>query len=421
MGLIQRLYLFTVAGITMVIIVFSLLFWFLGALNNAMEKVDYTQRIGEVVDQLQMHVFERKVNLSYQDSQDWFVDQERFTAVIQTAPMLSSEQQTLHNSIVSQNASLIILFKQIQQVTEKFPKSKIQSHLNARLLTQIEVIREDCLELVANADSSLREVIQKLFYLIAFILITTICGLTWGGISVTRVFKSSINEIQQGIRDVANGHYTEINLSQNSSEFRDFVEKFNAMSKKLSETTVSRDSLQSIVAERTQELLVISNTDELTNIANRRALYERGKIELSRTKRYPVKLALLMIDCDFFKKVNDTYGHSVGDQVLQHLCRTFENVIREIDFLARYGGEEFVLLLPSCNEDGAVEMAKRIQLVLKNTPLMINELNLHVTISIGIAISKDQFTTFEGLLDEADRALFVAKNNGRNRFEVANK
>ena len=65
-----------------------------------------------------------------------------------------------------------------------------------------------------------------------------------GGISVTRVFKSSINEIQQGIRDVANGHYTEINLSQNSSEFRDFVEKFNAMSKKLSETTVSRDSLQ---------------------------------------------------------------------------------------------------------------------------------------------------------------------------------
>ena len=87
-----------------------------------------------------------------------------------------------------------------------------------------------------------------------------------------------------------------------------------------------------------------------------------------------MKLALLMIDCDFFKKVNDTYGHSVGDQVLQHLCRTFENVIREIDFLARYGGEEFVLLLPSCNEDGAVEMAKRIQLVLKNTPLMINEL-----------------------------------------------
>ena len=144
MGLIQRLYLFTVAGITMVIIVFSLLFWFLGALNNAMEKVDYTQRIGEVVDQLQMHVFERKVNLSYQDSQDWFVDQERFTAVIQRRQCSALNKQTLHNSIVSQNASLIILFKQIQQVTEKFPKSKIQSHLNARLLTQIEVIREDC-------------------------------------------------------------------------------------------------------------------------------------------------------------------------------------------------------------------------------------------------------------------------------------
>lgn len=419
MGLIQRLYLFTIAGLGLVIVVFTLLFWFLNALNSAMEKVDYTQRVGEVVDQLQLHIFEKKLNLSYQGTHDWLTDQERFLDVIEGAPILTPAQQTLQNSIISQNTSLIILFKHIQQVAEEFPKSNIESHLNTRLLAQIEVIREDCLELVANAEFSLRQVMQKLFYLIAFILLVTICGLTWGGISVGRVFKSSIKEIQQGVNAILNGHYTEIKLSQNSSEFGEFVEKFNAMSKKLSETTVSRDSLQKLVAERTEALRIISNTDSLTNIANRRALYERGEIELARTKRHPMPLALLMLDCDFFKKVNDTYGHLVGDKVLQHLCRTFERVIRNIDFLARYGGEEFVILLPNSDEAGAIEMAKRIQLVLKNTPLIINELNLHVTISIGIAISKDESTTFEGLLDQADRALFVAKDNGRNRFEVA--
>lgn len=419
MGLIKRLYLFTFAGIILITIVMSLLFWFLNALNSAMEKVDYTQRIGEVVDQLQLHVFERETNLSYREAHDWFVDQERFMNLIQTAPILSSKQQTLQNSIVSQNASLIILFKHIQQVTEKFPESKISSHLNARLLMQIEVIREDCLELVANAEVSLRQVMQTLFYLIALILLVTVCGLVWGGISVSRVFRSSINEIQQGIRDIANGDYTEIKLSQNTSEFSDFVEKFNAMSKQLSETTVSRDSLQRLVAERTKALELISNTDALTNIANRRALYERGELELSRSKRHPIKLALLMLDCDFFKKVNDTYGHLIGDQVLQHLCRTFEKVIRNIDFLARYGGEEFVILLPSSDETGAIEMAKRIQLTLKNNPLVINELSLHVTVSIGIAISKYNSTKFENLLDAADHALLHAKKNGRDRFEVA--
>ena len=132
MGLIQRLYLFTVTGIALVILVFSLLFWFLNALNSAMEKVDYTQRVGEVVDQLQLHIFEKKLNLAYPDSSDWLTDQDRFLAVIEAAPVLTPSQQTLQNSIINQNASLIILFKQIQQVSEQFPKSQIESHLNTR-------------------------------------------------------------------------------------------------------------------------------------------------------------------------------------------------------------------------------------------------------------------------------------------------
>ena len=419
MSLTQRLYLFSVAGFGLLIIVFSILFWSWNALNITMEKVDYTQRVGEVVDQLQLNIFTRQVALSHKSSTTWLASQKRFTEVIDSSPLLTPQQQTLQNSIISQNGSLMILFKQIQQLSDQFPHSKIESHLNARLLTQIELIREDCLQLVSNAESSLRNVMSKLFYILAFILVSAVCGLTWGGISITRVFKSSIKEIQYGIDDILHGNYKKINLSEKSTEFSEFVEKFNAMSKQLAETTVSRDSLQTLIDGRTAALQIISNTDSLTNIANRRALFERGKVEFARTKRYPFKLALLMIDCDFFKKINDNYGHATGDQVLQHLCRTFEKAIRDVDFLARYGGEEFVVILPHCEEAGAIETAKRIQLALKNTPLLIDDLNLDVKVSIGIVINEGTHTTFEALLNDADKALLIAKNNGRNRFEIA--
>ncbi len=419
MGLTQRLYLFTVAGFGLMIIVFSILFWSWKSLNIAMEKVDYTQRVGEVVDQLQLHIFTRQGALSHQKSDTWLTEQKRFTEVISSAPALTAQQQTLQNSIMSQNGSLIILFKQIQQLSDQYTHNKIEAHLNVRLLTQIELIREDCLQLASSAESSLRYIMRKLFYMLALVLVLTFCGLTWGVIDVSRVFKSSIKDIQYGISDILDGNYKKIKLSKKSSEFSEFVEKFNAMSKQLAETTVSRDSLQALVEGRTEALRIISNTDPLTNIANRRALYERGEIEFSRTKRHPFKLALLMIDCDFFKKVNDSYGHLVGDQVLQQLCRTFEKEIRDVDFLARYGGEEFVILLPHCEEGGAIETAKRLQLALKNAPLLINKISLNVTISIGIAINEDKYATFEALLNDADNALFVAKNNGRNRFEIA--
>ncbi|WP_413701255.1 hypothetical protein ACLKMH_06050 [Psychromonas sp. KJ10-10] len=199
MGLIQRLYLFTITGFVLVMIVFSLIFWFLNALNSAMEKVDYTQQVGEVVDQLQLHIFEKKLNLAYPDTNDWLTDQERFLEIVEVAPLLSPSQQTLQNSIINQNASLIILFKQIQQVSQQFPKSKIESHLNTRLLAQIEVIREDCLELVANADQSLRQVMRKLFYLIAFILVVTACGLTWGAFQLDGSLNPQLERSSKGL------------------------------------------------------------------------------------------------------------------------------------------------------------------------------------------------------------------------------
>ncbi|WP_019616927.1 diguanylate cyclase [Psychromonas ossibalaenae] len=421
MGLIQRLYLFSLACFGLMTTVFYIIFWSWITLSTAISQVDYTQRVGEAVDQLQLNIFKDHVS-SLKDSPDaWLADQKAFTRIISSTPALTPQQQTLHNSIVSQNGSLIILFKQIKKIAAEGMHGKIVDHLNARLLTQVELIREDCMQLASSTELTLRNTIRELFYLLIAVFGITVCGLTWGIINVTQVFKSSIKDLEYGIANISQGNYKQITLSQQSTEFNKFAAEFNAMSKKLAETTISRDYLQKLVQDRTEALVTISNTDQLTNVANRRALFERGREEFLRAQRHHFQLTLLMIDCDYFKNINDSYGHQVGDQALQHICGVFEKVIRDVDFLARYGGEEFVILLPHCDEEGGVESAKRLQSILSSHPFVMNNLTLDMTVSIGISVNSSRYESFDSLLNGADEALFTAKNNGRNRFEIAKK
>ncbi|PKF63757.1 hypothetical protein CW745_02645 [Psychromonas sp. psych-6C06] len=421
MGFTQRLYLFSFAGFGLMVIILSILAGSWNSLNIAMEKVDYTQRVSGAVNDLQLNIFTDQANRTPQKAADWFAGQRHFTNIISSVPTLTPRQQTLQNAIINQHSSIIILFRQVEYLVTDANKAEISDHLYARLLTQIELIREDCAQLAENAEAELRYTVLKLFYILAVVLITTVVGLAWGALNISQVFKSSIKEIEYGINNLSHGEYKEITLSQRSTEFNEFVEQFNKMSKQLAETTISRDSLQALVDERTAALEALSNTDPLTNVANRRALYKRGETEFLRSKRYPSPLALLMIDCDFFKKINDTHGHLVGDHVLKQLCRTFEKEIRDVDFLARYGGEEFVILLPHCETQGAIELAKRLQQALNSTTIETDNISLTVTVSIGIALSDDDDKTFEGLLNRADESMFLAKENGRNRYEINSK
>jgi diguanylate cyclase (GGDEF)-like protein len=190
------------------------------------------------------------------------------------------------------------------------------------------------------------------------------------------------------------------------------------MNKKLSETTISLDLLQIIVDERTEKLTKQTNTDSLTNVANRRALYERGVLEFSRENRHKTDLSIIMLDCDFFKAINDKYGHMVGDKLLVHLCDICQKEIRDIDLLARFGGEEFIILLPDCNSNGANEIAVRIKNSLKHNNLKVNGKKIPVTVSMGITSASIAHKSFEELVNSADKAMYFAKDNGRNRIEI---
>lgn len=166
-------------------------------------------------------------------------------------------------------------------------------------------------------------------------------------------------------------------------------------------------------------------TDALTGWHNRRYLQVRLREELARAKRDKTCLTCLMLDLDHFKRVNDTYGHLAGDQVLQELANRVETQVRASDVAARYGGEEFVVLLPDTDLESGKLLAERIRQTVSSAPVRLaNKEEIDVTVSVGIAAARvdsdteDLKTVGESLIARADVALYQAKSAGRNRLAV---
>ena len=151
---------------------------------------------------------------------------------------------------------------------------------------------------------------------------------------------------------------------------------------------------------------------------------ERIKQETSKAKRQNTPLCVIMTDIDFFKRVNDTYGHAAGDLVLQTVSKTIRSKLREYDIAGRYGGEEFALLLPNTRTEEAIMVAERLRKAVENKKVDFSKINsektnatINVTISSGIYEFKKSDTS-DDLLKKADKALYEAKESGRNRIVV---
>jgi diguanylate cyclase (GGDEF)-like protein len=182
--------------------------------------------------------------------------------------------------------------------------------------------------------------------------------------------------------------------------------------------------LESIVAERTRELVeknreleVLSVTDRLTGLYNRRKLDEVLEEELVRCRRYAQQFAVILMDIDHFKRINDSHGHHVGDTVLQAMAQILRERTRDADALARYGGEEFVIVCRHSTIDGAAETAERIRAAISGHEFAGVG---HATASFGVAACCEGDTS-ENLMERADAALYRAKNAGRNRVEADGK
>lgn len=161
--------------------------------------------------------------------------------------------------------------------------------------------------------------------------------------------------------------------------------------------------------------MLFRSCDPLTGLATRRDFYEQADREWARADRHHFALAAVMIDIDFFKRVNDAYGHPVGDEVLRRVAAMLTASVRVSDYVSRYGGEEFCILLPETSEEGAAVWADQLREKLASTTVRVEGRQIGVTASFGVARRTHSTTSSKHLVDLADQALMQAKRFGRNR------
>jgi diguanylate cyclase (GGDEF)-like protein len=167
-----------------------------------------------------------------------------------------------------------------------------------------------------------------------------------------------------------------------------------------------------------RKLDYLSKTDSLTGVLNRRAIMERIEYEIERAKRYGSGLSIVICDLDYFKEVNDTYGHAVGDGVLRSLTGTISGALRSADIAGRYGGDEFILILPETQIEVAEVVAERVREAVKEAEIRIGSEKINISLSLGVTAYEYPTDDADELIKRADSALYMSKNEGRNRVHV---
>lgn len=255
-----------------------------------------------------------------------------------------------------------------------------------------------------------------LFFVLSLVAISTITLVT-----IIRPLK----QLTQHAEALAAGDFTRqpAIAEHRGDELSLLAATFNLMSENLRQSYAALQQanaeLEQKVAERTHELAEknrelerLSTTDRLTQISNRAKLEDSFAKQLANTKRFNQPLSILLVDVDFFKKINDNYGHAVGDQVLIEVAARLRATVRETDEPGRWGGEEFLVLLPNTDAHGGWELAERIRQAMAGRPFA--EAALSVTISLGLT-SGHPGDDADRMLERADQALYRAKAEGRNR------
>lgn len=171
---------------------------------------------------------------------------------------------------------------------------------------------------------------------------------------------------------------------------------------------------QNLLKEALEAISEISNRDGLTGIYNRRYLENRLSSEFDRTRRYGGTFSMVLFDLDYFKKVNDTYGHLAGDKVLVEIAARVKDHLRSSDVLGRYGGEEFILILPETTLEGARLFADRLREIIELEPVIYENTTIPVTVSMGVTEYQAAMSSYTNMTHQSDLALYASKAAGRN-------
>lgn len=242
--------------------------------------------------------------------------------------------------------------------------------------------------------------------LILVSLIFSLIGII-GAIIFSRTISNPLHKLSLAAESISQGKWEHGLDIKRTGEVGRLIDSFNAMVYNMKNANV--------------ELERLSTTDDVTGIHNHRYFYKTLKAEFEKSKRYNYSIACIMFDIDFFKSINDIYGHQIGDSVLRELGSVTASNLRSTDTLSRYGGDEFIILLSHTDEESALSFAEKIRASIEGYNFSHNEYPIKTTISIGVSVFPNvNITIPDDMIKNADLSLYKAKSSGRNRISVWN-
>jgi diguanylate cyclase (GGDEF)-like protein len=244
----------------------------------------------------------------------------------------------------------------------------------------------------------------------------------WLALRMARGITRPLSHIIDVVERIGRGELSARVDAEQSKTLQSLGFNINAMAERV---TLAHGELQQKISQATEELRkrkeeaeLLARMDGLTGIPNRRAFMQAAEQEVLRAQRYGNPLTVAVLDLDFFKTINDTYGHGTGDHVLINRANVLAAAVREVDTVGRLGGEEFAVLMPGTPLSEAIQAIERIRQALEQNPVHVNGELIRSTASFGVAEYPGLDPTVDGLLAKADGALYLAKARGRNRVET---
>lgn len=325
------------------------------------------------------------------------------------------------SSLKEENQFFKSFFEYKKKNLEELVRPTIITFLNKKYIVQVIPIKNgdnsEYISIFADYDSILAPYQLQVFNLLIIFTLTALIMVPiiiyFSGIIIKPIYelvKESLKIKRRRYESIKKVESSILEVSYLSSAFEDMSESIHRYQNSLEEQVKERTKE---LIEKNQELLKLSITDKLTEIYNRAKLDKTLQEEFNRSKRYKTEFSVILIDIDFFKKVNDTFGHQIGDDVLKESAQVLKDSIRLTDVLGRWGGEEFLIISPQTNLEGAVKIAEHI-----NNAIKLYKFKTYpnkVTMSIGVASYFEDMSKIEEILLNADKSLYKAKENGRDR------
>lgn len=390
--------------------------------------------VGAIVIEGLKEIRGKKVPLTATTLANYLKENENFSKLFSGISDCDAMQELRHFLI--EKASFFATVLNIQefiQLKENLERDKECENLKNYLITMISLVAE-YLDKAVNIQSRLKSIIDEIvtrFDRTSMTLnnileensnilrkdieedkkianeLTSVNHLIVNESSIEALKEMVLNRVDKLSKDLAN------KIDNKSNVLKHIEQEKENVNKELSEYKVKEQELAKLKKEL-EKYKMESVTDPLTGLFNRKFMIKKLDEEIERSKRYKSKFSVIFLDIDNFKKINDVYGHIVGDFVLKYLANIIKSELRKVDYAFRYGGEEMVVLVSEANLENAVKFANRLLDTVRNTVFKYKTEELKITISIGVAEYKPG-ETIEQLIERADLAMLKAKREGKDR------